>query len=321
MKTFEPTRWLRVLAVVALAAACGSSAMGGGIAGTSSILGAISGFGSVIVGDIEFDTSGAEITIEGDPVPESALELGMVAFVRGVVEPGGLRGAAELVAVENLAEAPIESIDREAGRLRLLSQDVLFGPRTVFSPSLDELAVGDTVDVGGFLDANGRIRATRIAKKLEDLEIELRGFLTHLDPDARLFRINDLLVDFSDALLENAPAAGLEDGLFVEIEADAPPLDDVFLAVGVTVLDPALPVEEGDGVDIQGFVTAVLSSEEFVVNEAQKVRVTAQTRFERGDASDVVVDAEVEVSGFADATGVLVAAEVEIRSPRVAASR
>lgn len=314
MNTRDITGPTRVLALLVLATACGSSAMGGGIAGTSSVLGAISGFGSVVVGGIEFDTTGAEVTIEGDPVPASALGLGMVAFVRGAVEAGGRRGVAERVAVENLAEGPIESIDRAAARIRLLGQEVILGDATVFEPTpLADLRVGETVDVGGFLDARGAIGATRISRKFEDLEIELRGFVTDLDAAAQTFRIGDLLVDFSGASIEDPPPGGLADGLFVEIEAAVPPADDLFHAVGVTVLDPALPVEEGDGVEVQGFVTAIVSETELVVGVAQRVRLTGDTRFEGGSRSDLAVNGLVEVGGFADAEGVLIAIEVELR--------
>lgn len=314
MRTFGLARSLRLFVLVAAAAACGSS-MGGGIAGTSAVLGAISGFGSIIVNGIEFDTSAAVVTIEGDPAQASDLRLGMVATVRGVVAPNGRQGTADTVAVENLAEAPLEVIDVPGRTLRLLSQEVLVDGATVFDPvAFADLELGDTVDVAGFLDADGRIRATRIARKFEDLEIELRGFVQALDRASSTFRINELLVDFSDAIIEGAPPEGLRDGLFVEIEADTPPVDDVFETTAVAVIDPSLMTEEGDGISVEGFVTEVLSPTVFVVNGRQRVQITPDTRFERGGVTDLVLNAAVDIDGTAGADGVLVATEIEFKT-------
>jgi hypothetical protein len=289
--------------------------MGGGIAGTSSVLGAISGFGSIIVGGIEFDTSGAVVTIEGDAAQASDLRLGMVATVRGVVAQNGRQGTADSIAVENLAEAPLEAIDVPGGTLRLVSQQVIVDGATVFEPvSFEDLELGDTVDVAGFLDANGRIRATRIARKFEDLEIELRGFIQALDRSSSTFRINELLVDFTDAIVEGAPPEGLRDGLFVEIETESPPVDDVFATTAITVIDPSLMTEEGDGISVEGFVTEVLSPTEFVVNGRQRVQITPQTRFENGDATGLVLNAEVDVDGTAGADGVVIATEIDFKT-------
>jgi hypothetical protein len=289
--------------------------MGGGIAGTSSVLGAISGFGSVIVGGIEFDTTRAAITIEGDPVDESALKLGMVAAVRGTVDRRTGRGVAELVAVEDLAEGPLDAVDRATGTLRLLDQQVLTDAETVFDPvPLAELERDDHVEVSGFLDASARIRATRVARKLEDLEIELKGFIEDLDSSASTFRLGGVTVDFAGAIVEGAPTGGLANGLFVEIEGEDRPSGGVLTAVGVEVLDPSLMAEAGDGLEVEGFVTEILSPSDFVLNGGQRVRLTPDTRFEGGSAADLALDAFVEAEGVADQDGVLVATEIEFSS-------
>jgi hypothetical protein len=302
---------VRLIALLAVGVACGSS-MGGGIAGTSSVLGAISGFGSIVVAGIAFDTTRAAITIEGDPVDESALKLGMVAAVRGAVDGRTRRGVAEVVAVEDLAEGPLDAVDAPAASLLLLGQQVLSDAATVFDPvPLAELAPDDDVEVSGFLDASGRIRATRVERKLEDVEIELKGFIQELDASRATFRIGGVLVDFSDAIIEGAPTTGLAGGLFVEVEAEERPVGGVLAAIGVEVLDPTLMAEVGDGLEVQGFVTAITSATDFVLNGAQRVRITADTRFEGGGASDLALDRFVEAEGVADQAGVLIATEIE----------
>src|SRR5215471_17260210 len=100
----------------------GSAAMGGGIAGTSSVRAPIAGFGSIIVGGIEFDISGATITIEGDPAQASDLKLGMVASVRGTVDATHHRGVAQQVATEHLGQGPLDSVDVAHATLTMLAQ-------------------------------------------------------------------------------------------------------------------------------------------------------------------------------------------------------
>jgi hypothetical protein len=303
---------LAFLVCLALAAACGSSArLGGGISGTSSVVGTISDFGSIVVNGIEFDTDAATVTIEGDPATPADLRLGMVATVVGTVGEDGRTGVADTVAVEDFLEGPIQAIDRTAGTLRILSQTVVIDPETVFEPTpLAELAAGDDVEVSGYPDADGRVRATRVARKEEDVEIEIKGTVADLDRDARTFRFGALVVDYTDAILEGLPPEGLTDGLFVEVEGEGPPVDDVLIAVGIEV--PASEVADGDNLEVAGFVTSVLSADEFVVNANQRVRLTPDTVFERGTRADVVPNAELEVEGRVDADGVLVAAEVEL---------
>jgi len=312
VKPFDRVQSWHLVVILGLAAACGSSAMGGGIAGTSAVVGSISGFGSVIVNGIEFDTSSATVTIDGSPAAVSDLELGMVATVRGSVDPGGLRGVAQSVISDDLLEGPLETVDLPTMTFTVLSQQVVADAATVFDPMpLQSLPPGEFVQVSGFLDATGRIRATRVERKLPDVEIEVKGYIQQLDATARSFKINALTVDFAAALIEGAPPGGLQIGLFVDVESAGPPTGGVMTAIGVDVLDPSLKTEPGDGLKVEGFITAIVSATEVVVNGSQRVRTTSDTRFERGGPGDLVLDAQVDVTGAADADGALVATEVE----------
>lgn len=312
MKARHVLRPLALACLVALAACSGGGGtIGGGIGGTSSVRGTITGFGSVIVGGIEFDTDGATVIVDGGPATVADLKLGMVASVRGTVLPGGTRGVAERVVSDALVQGPIQSIDVAAGALTILEQRILTDASTVFDPvARDRLAAGEIVRVSGFPDAQGRVRATRVERRPPDDEIEVKGTIRALDRAARRFRLESLIVDFADALIEGAPD-GLQDGLFVEVEGDGPPVGGVLTALGVDVIDPALMADPGDGVKVEGFVTAIVSDDEIVVS-GQRVRIDADTRFENGRRDDLVLDAEVDVTGEAESDGALRATEVEL---------
>lgn len=309
-----PARRVLVL-LLAVAAACsggGGASIGGGIGGTSAVQGPITGFGSIFVGGIEFDTDGASVIIDGSPAAVTDLKLGMVATVRGEVERGTGRGVANSIVSDDLLQGPIETIDLAALSFTVLHQIVITDASTVFDPrALAALAPGDVVLVDGFLDAQGRVRATRVELRTSDIELEVKGFIQDLDPEAKTFRINALLVGFADALIERAPD-GLQNGLFVEIDADDPPVDGLLTATGVDVIDPVLMADPGDGVKVEGFVTRIVSETEFVVGAGQIVRFDRRTRFENGGPENLAIDTQVDVTGVADGDGILQATEVEL---------
>lgn len=308
-------RATRVLVLLLVASACsggGGASIGGGIGGTSAVQGPITGFGSIFVGGIEFDTGGATVIIDGGPGAVTDLKLGMVATVRGEVERGTGRGVASSIVSDALLQGPIEVVDLAALSLTVLRQVVITDASTVFDPlALASLAPGDVVLVDGFLDAQGRIRATRVELRTTDIELEVKGFIEDLDPVNGTFRINALLVGFADALIEHAPD-GLQNGLFVEIDADDPPVDGLLTATGVDVVDPVLMADPGDGLKVEGFVTRIVSDTEFVVGAGQVVRFDGRTRFENGGPADLTVDTQVDVTGVADGDGALRATEVEL---------
>ena len=73
--------------------------------------GTITGFGSVIVNGVRYDTSNATFTIDGSPGTESDLAVGQVVVVSGTINQAGTEGTAASVDFDDAVEGPIESID------------------------------------------------------------------------------------------------------------------------------------------------------------------------------------------------------------------
>jgi len=310
-------KWKRFLSItccaVLAAATFWGCASGGGISGTSVVFGPISGFGSIIVGEVTFDISQATISIEGDPAEEVDLRLGMVVLVKGRVAKDGVTGTADRIAADHILLGTVQGVNTVDGTFTALSQLVITDAATVFDQvTLPTLAAGDKVEVFGFLDADGGIRATRVERVASVDEIELTGIVSDLDTTAMTFSIGLLSVDYGSALIEDADMLGLDNGSFVEIETDQEPVADLFLATGVEIRDPNFLADIGDTAEIQGFVTQLLAVDEFVVNTIQRVRVTPETVFEGGTLNDIMLNTSVEVDGKFDSGGVLVATEVEI---------
>jgi uncharacterized Zn-binding protein involved in type VI secretion len=78
----------------------------------------------------------------------------------------------------------------------------------------------------------------------------------------------------------------------------------------VTALIDAGCVNEED--EIAGIITAALNGNNVFEIDGQPVRITPDTQFEGGTATDLVVGASAEAEGVLDMDGVLVAMEVEI---------
>ena len=91
-------------------------------------------------------------------------------------------------------------------------------------------------------------------------------------------------------------------------------INDLMIATGIDILEPGFEFEEGDGAEVQGIVTTIVSADEIVLNDTQRVLITSDTRFERGTREDVVLNARVEADGFLQADGALLAEEIEIVS-------
>src|SRR5262249_50845383 len=163
---------------------------------------------------------------------------------------------------------------------------------TVYDPvPLEALRAGDDIEVSGFFDSSGQIRATRIARLSELSDIELKGFVKDLDEAAGTFRLGDLVVDLRSAFTEGLPPGSLKNGVFVDVGADHPPIGNVLAANVVELEDPNLMADPGDALKVEGFVTAIVSATEFVVNGSQRVQITPETHFEHGVQADLAVDA------------------------------
>lgn len=151
------------------------------------VLGSISGFGSVIVDGVRFDTSAATIEVDDEPATEDDLKTGEIVFVAGEIDDDGNATAATVV-TDDLLRGPIESIDLVVGTFVVLGQTVQVEVDTAFDDAvpnngIDGLAVGQAVRVDGFLSPEGRIIATRVEPDDGD-DLQVVGVVSNLDAGA-----------------------------------------------------------------------------------------------------------------------------------------
>jgi Domain of unknown function (DUF5666) len=294
----------------------------GGTGGSGSpvvAVGSVTQVGSVVVNGITFDTTGASIIVNGQQGSAADLRLGQVVTVRGRLSPSGVAGTAETVVFELNAKGPIDSIDIDSidlamASLVVLGQTVLVDNTTQFGDTpLKQLVVGDTVELSGFTDAEGVLRATRVEKTPDTLEIETTGTIRALNKATQTFILHErLVVDFSMAELINVPGNQLRNGQFVEVKSSQNVMDDVLIADRVEVKDMVIRGNPGEAVELQGIVTRGLRANNTFKVNGQTVQLTPDTVFEAGKPDNITVDVRIEVEGVFDANGIIVAEEVEL---------
>ena len=277
--------------------------------------GTITGFGSIIVNDVRFETANATFDIDGTAGTQSDLSTGDVVIVRGTLDASGTTGTANSVVSDDLVEGPISAIDSAAATLTVLGQTVRIDADTSFddsiSPnSLDGLNVGDVVEVAGFMLADGSIGATRIELKPAGGEFEVTGNVSNLG--ATTFDINGLTVDFSAAQLDDFPGGSPEAGQLVEAKGTTLGAGGELIASRVEFKGNDLDADEDAEIELEGFITRFASATDFDV-EGVPVTTSGSTQFENGTAADLALNRKVEVEGNFDASGVLIAEKIELK--------
>jgi len=327
----------RLALVIAAAGitACGGGGSGGGqtagIDGTGVspsvdmvAVGTVTGFGSVFVNGIRFDTSSAVFEIDGAVGVQDDLAVGDVVVVRGSLDSDdSTSGVADSVVFDDLVEGPIAagSIDLTAGTITVLGQTVIVTPETSFDdsiqpPSIAGLGDGDIVEVSGFRRSDGTIEATRIEPKPAGQPFELTGFVSNLDTGTFEFDIGTQHVDYSSALVEDFAGGAPGDGDLVEVKGSTLGAAGELIATRVEFKGDDVAADNGDHVEIEGLITRFADQTDFDV-AGVTVRTTGATTFEGGVAGDLRLNLKVEAEGELGADGVLVASKVDIRRGNV----
>lgn len=305
--------------------ACGSDSDGtGSDNGSRYTTGAITAFGSVYVNDTKYDTDNATVYVEDDVASESDLRVGMMVTIKE-----SSPGVADTIYHDDDVEGIVLSASILAdgtGTLDVMGQTVTVDSNTIFEShvsgvtSAAGIEAGNIVEVTGSSSGNGSVTATRLELKAVDLDtylvehpegIEVKGIVSgHADTD-KTFDIGSLTVDYTNAVLDDMPA-GNWDGLYVEAKSDQA-LNNMGHMVAYKVElenDGSKGYHDDDSeVEVKGEVTEV-SSDSVTVNGVTFL-LNENTRYEHGTVDSLIVGALVEVEGYPNSNGDLVAEEVE----------
>ena len=308
----------------------GGGGDGGGAASSGlTTTGIVSGFGSVYVNGVEYETDSSTFSLDdGDDGPENEGELGigMVVTLTGTVNPDGVTGTASHIEYDDELEGIVisENIDdvTGTGTMDVMGQIVTVDEATIFESdvlgvtNMWDITADMVVEVSGFPTGDGTIFATRVEVERATHageEIEVKGIIKNLNLGTSTFTIGGLTVDFSAALL---PDGELVEDLYFEVKSTEGFNASDQLIASVVELEGDGDVDhdgdEGDEFEDYGIVTSVEGMPtEFEINGGLRVLLSEGTSFEHGSIEDIVVDERLEVEGSLDAEGALLASEIE----------
>lgn len=277
-----------------LVASCGSDptiSPGGGGTGSqvpSTAVGPITGFGSVIINNVRYDDTNANLRTEtGAMLSQSDLRLGMTAEVYGSVNNSTRTGTANNIIVFSEIKGFVESMT--ASNVVVDGTSVSLVSSTVLA-DFDTLNVGDFIEVYGAFDDNSQsVIATRIERKSPD-GFKLRGVVSDWDPDNELFVLNNRAVGYQGVELPNAFANGVS----VRVYANAAPSGTSWSATEIRIAQ-WLSGSSGDRSEIEGVISAYVSQSDFTLN-LRSVDATNAV-FVDGNPSDLAISRWVEVYG------------------------
>ena len=278
-------------------------------------IGPITGFGSVIVNGATYATDGnTTFTKDGQPATQDDFSVGELVVVTGSIDDDNSNAAADSVESDSVVEGPASSHDTMTDQLVVLGQTV----QITMTASVDDscpadLTTAPAVAVYGTVDGLGIIDATRIECRdgTWDGVMEINGLATGVTQTT--FEINGLTVDYSAASVDDFPTAGVisEND---PVEAKGNTLNgDTLEADRVEYKGNRFDVNEGDHIEIEGFITRFESATNFDVSGIPVTTLTGTT-YEGGAATDLGLNLKVEVEGEFDANDVLNATKVQIKT-------
>jgi hypothetical protein len=277
-------------------------------------IGAVTGFGSVIIEGVKYEDDAALVKLDIDPTQATLgslkdIKLGM----RVAVQADGKKAQSFTLGTEVIGN--VSSLGADffviAGQTVKASNDS--ASSTVFEgvSGLSGLALGDFVEVYGQRDANGVIIASRVERKSpgDKALTRVKGGLANLNKTAKTFVIAGLTVSYANALRILPNLDGLIDGANVVVFSDVAMQAGVLNAKVIKLLAPS---SELNGLlRIGGHIRGLDFAAHTFMLDGIKVDASRAT-FLKGTASDLANALKVRIVGsFAD--GKVAATEVSFQ--------
>lgn len=266
--------------VAAVLAGCGGS--GGSDNGTDNsplpaaatpqtTVGQITGFGSVYVNGVRYDTSGATYEVDDEAAfGDDALAVGMVVKIQGSVSADGSSGEADYISYDDDIEGIVENLATDADdesvktftimgvTIRANESSTNFDGEDDPDFSFATIMNGDNVEVSGAYDGDVLVASYIEKQDAADDDFEAKGTVTGYDGSTQfvLELKNGATLNVTIAPGAEIPAGGVADGQYVEVEGTIPdpinaPTD--LLATEIELEDEdRLGDDDNDDVELKG---------------------------------------------------------------------
>jgi len=322
------TKTTLAAAIALTVVACGPSGSGGlaGIGGSGYVSsGSVTGFGSVFVNGVEFETDSATFDVDGVPGTQDDLAIGMIVKVSGSIDDGGIRGTATSISFDDELQGPVTDI-QPIGNDGIKQSFIVLRTKVIIdsgSTTFDGLDFGtirnnNNVEVSGFFDSQGIIQATRV--ELKDLDfvenssiVEVKGVIKNLSSTS--FNLGDdvgsLNVDASQAEIEDLPN-GLVNDQLVEVKGTYVKASNTISATEVEAEDDS--IDDTDEFELEGIISGYVDKN--TIFKIGDINVDASNAALEPASLVLANDIRVEAEG-AIVNGVLIATEVELEGGEI----
>jgi len=254
-----------LLTGVIVACSGGGGAGFAGIGGSGYIsTGTVTGFGSVFVNGVEFDTRSAIFEVEDNSGSQQDLHIGMVVQVQGTINADGITGTATGIRYGDQLQGPIASI----------VENTIFGTTVVVTAAdttfrnvtYGSLLANYVVEVSGHYDNAGVLRASYIELKATgfdaNTQFEISGSISGLSGTS--FSLHGVNVNAVAANLSDLPN-GLQDSIYVEVKGLYDSSTNTINATAVEA-EQARLLDDGSEVSIEGYITRYTSPGDFDID-------------------------------------------------------
>jgi hypothetical protein len=317
-------RFTSILLLLLSLVACGGGGGGGGTPVSSTTpppvsqpdpvptevkLGTITGFGSIFVNGIRYETDDdTDYGKDDSDASEDDFAVGMMVRVRSRSQNTIGERIAERVEYDEDIEGPVDEVNGDV--LVVFGQTVLTTDASFDDGlSVSDIRQGDILEISGQRGPDDELVASYIERKADvDVdEYEVRGQVRELDEVAQTFVIGGLEVDYSLAFLDDLDD-GIADGMLVEVEDADKSYQPQSLVVVATEVEGEDRLEfrdddendrerREDDYEIEGLISSVdTDSSSFFIGEVLVV-YSATTLFEFGTADDLAPGVKVEAEG------------------------
>jgi len=284
------------------------------------IVGQISGFGSIYVNGVEYDTAGASYDVDDVAASgDDALAVGMVVKIAGSVNPDGRSGSASAVSYDDDIEGIVEGLATDADDMNIKTFTVMSVSiqvdknRTNFEGeddpgfSFDTIMNGDNVEVSGEYSGDLLLASYIEEQDAADDDFEAKGTVDQFDSVDNFVLIlrNSSTLNVTVAAGAEIPSAGIMDGQFVEVEGTIPdPVNaaNAILATKVEIEDEdRIDDDDEDEIELKGILSYDMDAGTWSVKDVE-LAFGGNTQYSPESLADGIADQtadglHVEVEG------------------------
>ncbi|MFT7007592.1 MAG: hypothetical protein ACJAXJ_002117 [Colwellia sp.] len=259
--------------------------------------GVITGFGSIYVDGVRYITDNADININGNSGSDvSLLKVGMHVTIASN-DDNSETPEASSVSYESEVEGMVSSIDRDNQTIIVAGTLISYNNLTHFIDITEaNLSVAQRIEVNGYLRQDNSYLATMIkldSDTSNDQAEYTRGLIEQLNTTDRTFRLNQLIIEYSTALIEGE----LSNGALVKVEG---------VLTNETIIASHIETEMFDGnsdssseefsrYEVEGIVSAFDATNNTITVNGYTFTLADTVQYQGGTAAALIAGVFVEL--------------------------